>query len=79
MPNGKSVCPHIELGPFWFRLYEGALLLAMHHVREAGWRIRAVTEDHWIPGRAAESDQAVEYFHEAEAKGASLAFHRHPK
>lgn len=62
-----------------FRLYEGALLLAKYYVREEGWRIRAVTEHHWIPDRAAASSETVKYFDEAEAEGASLVFHRYPK
>lgn len=62
-----------------FRLYEGALLLAKYYVREEGWRIRAVIEHQWMPGRAAASGETIKYFDEAEADGACLVFNRYPK
>lgn len=62
-----------------FRLYEGALLLAKYYVREEGWRVRAVTEHQWMPGRATASAETVRYFDEAERQGACLIFHRYPR
>src|SRR5688500_6877570 len=61
-----------------FKLDDGALMLAKHYIRQAGWRIRRIEEHRWFDGPRDVEPGSVRYFREAKRNGASFVFHRYP-
>ena len=62
-----------------FRQREGALLLARRTIREDGWRVRSVQEQHWIDGPKHAKPGTLRYYREALEDGASFVYHRYPR
>ena len=60
-----------------FRLQEGALLLAKHYIRDAGWTVRSVQEHRWFRDVSVVQEDSRKYYREAERGGASFVFHKY--
>jgi hypothetical protein len=58
-----------------FRLQEGALLLAKHYIRDAGWTVRSVQQHRRFSDVSVVQVDSRKYYREAERGGASFVFH----
>ena len=55
-------------------MQEGALLLAKHYIRGAGWTVRSVQEHRCFSDVSVVPDGSRKYYREAERGGASFVF-----
>lgn len=58
---------------------EGALVLAKHYVRGAGWRCRSVLDRKWVRRSDYSKHDSLKYYNEAAKDGSSFVFHNYPK
>lgn len=54
---------------------DGALVLAKHYIRDAGWLTKRVIEKKWLQLPDSKGKDSMQYYQEAVADGASFVFH----
>jgi len=58
---------------------EGALVLAKHYIRSAGWRFRRLQEHKWLTRSDHRGRKSLQYYDEAAKDGSSFVFDLYPK
>ncbi|MDX2218387.1 MAG: hypothetical protein SF172_05130 [Burkholderiales bacterium] len=54
---------------------DGALVVAKHYIRDAGWLAKRVIEQKWVQLQDSKGKDSMQYYQEAVADGCSFVFH----